>query len=821
MKRLPVLSKILSKLLLLVLLSTLGVGCTLFFSGLDQLPKLDQLLKNMEFDIFSGDQRFFDDLDFVGTARHGKVITTLPFNSASTAALALTLSAACGQVLLDETCTLGAEDIPQNLPQLLPGIMGEDHTVGDKVIDHEFADLNNDGFIDLAVLNRVQLSENVAVLLGNSDTTFDDPVNFPAGDDSRKIQVADFNQDGNVDVITSNARDITVLFGDGQGALGAPVTIHGGQVSQIVQGMVTGDFNEDGAPDVISTLSDSGQMTTSILTGKGDGTFNPPAMINKSSETGAPQLTVDVNGDDHLDLVASNSVVLGQGDGSFLAEQVFESAIVFNVSIKSDDLNGDGKLDLVGVSSQENLVSVYIGNGDGTFETANRYVVAQDSSLLVLFDFDGDGDLDILPSGTELNHLSLLLGNGDGTFIGAPAYISGLPGKSRPTPNSVVISDFDQDGIQDLVVGHAFDNTTMLQGKIASGFELPIVLGEKGEVNGADFNQDGLIDLINTDAGKMTVSLSNGDGTFNTLPDVVLPAAGSVQSIRDFNNDGKSDVLVITAAQAQVYLGKGDGTFQNALNVTAGVKLSRAQADDFNDDGKLDLAITDAGDFGMLDGELKILLGNGDGTFTAANSLLGATGLVGVSSGDFDGDGNVDVATLYESPQFQWNLAVLTGNGNGTFGVAVNQPVSADFFFPGSSMLVVDFDGDGNTDILAFVDNTQLGAWLGNGDGSLQVPILFDASGASNLTQADVNLDGRLDLIVANGEAAVALLIKNDTIPTATTSGGAANNGDGSDSASAGSGGANTSNSKSGGGSLDLPMLLIISILLLWRLHKQ
>jgi hypothetical protein len=141
-------------------------------------------------------------------------------------------------------------------------------------------------------------------------------------------------------------------------------------------------------------------------------------------------------------------------------------------------------------------------------------------------------------------------------------------------------------------------------------------------------------------------------------------------------------------------LGNGDGTFQAAQNDPVGAVANLAVGD-FNGDGLLDLAVWQAGAASIAPGTVQIFLGNGDGSFHSATSYAAGSApiyAVGLAAGDFNGDGFLDLAV---TDLAAGNVSVLLGQGDGTFTPAQNFPAGTPF----NSIAVADFNGDGNLDI--------------------------------------------------------------------------------------------------------------------------
>jgi hypothetical protein len=648
-------------------------------------------------------------------------------------------------------------------------VIGE-HLVGREPVDLTRADVNHDGITDLVVANR--LSHNVSVLLGDADRTFREAVNFPTGENPVQIEAGDFTGDGVPDLITRHARGLSLLVNNGNGAFQAPVSVAPvGGASDVVTGLVVADFNGDGKLDLaVSVFRNAPPFAgeTSILLGNGDGTFQAPAVI--AGQGGVVLAAARLDGDPHVDLVVGGSVLLGRGDGTFQPGQALPAGLALS-AVRVADVNGDGRPDLVGLSSAERAVSVHVGNGDGTFQAPRHFGVAPSGALTVA-DIDGDGRADVLTSDTSVDHLSLLIGSGDGTFQGAPVFRSGPPtGNQQAGASSVAVADFDADGLLDFAVGHGFNNATVVRGLPGGGFAPPTDLGRgRGHVAGGDFNGDGRPDVAVCGADDfgnnlLSLFLGSGTGTFGAPLETTLPDADLVSCLAtDLDGAGGLDVLVLFRDRISALLGTGTGTFQAAIHTPGGTRFQAISVTDLNGDGRPDLAVADGGDFGLLNGHVAVFLGNGDGTFQRAGDLLPGTSALGVTAGDLDRDGRIDLAAIVEAVQFTFSVAILRGNGDGTFQAPTGAPTPpASDFFPGSAMAVATVDLDDNPDLILFVDGTQVAVLPGNGDGTFRAPVRFDASGNANLLVTDLNGDAKPDLVIPNGENAVSILINAST----------------------------------------------------------
>jgi Bacterial Ig-like domain (group 3)/FG-GAP-like repeat len=332
-------------------------------------------------------------------------------------------------------------------------------------------------------------------------------------------------------------------------------------------------------------------------------------------------------------------------------------------------------------------------------------------------DFNGDGFADVVISNGNANTLTVLLGNGSGTFTAAPVV------NTPANPTSIVVGDFNGDGRQDLAV-------------------------------------------TDVDDAEITVFLGAGNGTFTNAGSYETPGGPNHLAIGDFNNDGMQDLVATVDGDTNlaILIGNGDGTFQNAGNSpSVGANPASVTVADFNGDGNVDLAVV--GDSTI--NALTILLGNGDGTFTAANAnpATGA-GPASVTAADLNGDGKPDLAVANSADS---TITILLGNGDGTFTIA---PGPATGLEP-TSVLITDLNGDGVPDLLiAGYLNGFVQVRLGNGDGTFTDPgeDINVGSAPSFAAVADFNGDGVPDLVnvVEAPVNSTATMILTQRIQTAT-----------------------------------------------------
>jgi hypothetical protein len=348
-------------------------------------------------------------------------------------------------------------------------------------------DVNGDGKMDLVVADCAQSGGGdcqvpgaVGVLLGNGDGTFQAPVVYDSGgDDALSVAIADVNGDGKLDLVVANwAGSIGVLLGKGDGTFRAAVSYNGGGIYPT--SVAIGDVNGDGKPDlVVANVYQNDNDTNggvSVLLGNGDGTFQAPVNYGSGGDRALSVAVSDVNGDGKMDLVVANdcpnnsnycgvysypgvvSVLLGNGDGTFQTAVSYGSGGDAAHSASVADVNGDGKLDIVVANLDSSTVGVLLGNGDGTFQSAMTYGSAGGAWSVAIGDVNGDGQPDVVAAscandsgtcGYDAGSVSVLLGNGDGTFQAAVSYGSG-----GIVAESAGVADVNGDGKLDIVVAN-------------------------------------------------------------------------------------------------------------------------------------------------------------------------------------------------------------------------------------------------------------------------------------------------------------------------------------------------------------------------------
>ena len=322
--------------------------------------------------------------------------------------------------------------------------------------------------------------------------------------------------------------------------------------------------------------------------------------------------------------------------------------------------NGDGTCSFPAPPARapRNLALSFAAPSFAASGTAPQYAV--------IGDLNRDCKADIAVTNLNSNNLSVFLGDGSGTF-GTPTAVA-----TGANPVGLVASDFNRDGILDLAVANNADNTLLiLLGNGAGGFTvhvtLPVPTGSRpSPLVVADFNGDGFADLAAGNGSTASISVLLGDGTggFAAATSVAVGTLPLAMAVGDFNGDHYPDLAVANLINnnVSVLLGNGTGGFGAATNFAVGGSPEGVLVTDLNEDGKLDLVLADNGS-----NNLSVLIGDGAGNFAGTSLAEGNTAASGPSfvvGGDLDLDGHVD---LFVVNNREGTVGVLPGSGAGTF----------------------------------------------------------------------------------------------------------------------------------------------------------
>jgi hypothetical protein len=624
-------------------------------------------------------------------------------------------------------------------------------------------DLNGDGRLDLVITRNG--SNNVTLLSGTGSGNFAAGADFPAGVQPGSVQIGDINGDGRLDVVVSNRSTgtVNVLLGHGDGTFSKPVEYPA--VSDAVS-VVMGDFAGNGKLDL--AVAGASSRTIAVLLNDGDGHFSKatPYITGKQAQSLA---IADLNGDGHTDIISANndgtlSVLLGGENGLIGTIRSFSVAGSSLSGITAGDFNGDGKVDLAVTRTGSNLLTVLLGRGDGTFQAGVGYMVGNNPVSIVNTDVNADGVPDLITTNEAGNTFSILAGNGDGTFKLSLDFTVGN------SPRGIVAGDFNGDGHIDLAILNYLDGTISVplgngdgtfQAARAYRADLERKAIAAGDINGDDKADLAVTNFCGNDTacksnGTVTVFLAENNGAYRSAASYTLGKGPVAVALADFNADGKRDLIALnrTDKSYTVLSGNGDGTFGDPITYSLGKSPLALVVGDFNKDGKPDLAISS--DCGLTSctqpGEVDILLGRGDGGFTASATYPVGYSPLSLAVGDLNGDGIPDLAIANacgedSACKAHGTATLLAGNGKGGFmqtgEIALgNAP---------SSVAIDSLSGSGLDLVVTSRTGNLISVLHGDGKGGFKPPTTYAVGSApSSLVIADFDGDGKKDVAVAN-----------------------------------------------------------------------
>jgi hypothetical protein len=306
------------------------------------------------------------------------------------------------------------------------------------------ADFNNDGKLDVAVANNGD--GTVEVQFGNGGGGFGSPVRYKAGSGPMAVAAGDLDGDGWQDLASANwlGDTFSVFRNQGDGSFAATQNIEA-EYPLFVQ---TADFAGDGKAELL------------MIEGNGDAVSVRPApwlstRVGNRIDCPSAQNTAvaDFDRDGTLDVAVANNVtglftvLFSAGEPAKTRVRTFEAVEPW--ALTAGDFNRDGATDLAFVAASANPnVAVYLNDGAGNFTLHQTYPVANHGWHIATGDVNADGLLDLAVANNGSDTVALLQGHGDGTFTLAATLPTGR------SPTAVALGDLDGDGKDDLVVAN-------------------------------------------------------------------------------------------------------------------------------------------------------------------------------------------------------------------------------------------------------------------------------------------------------------------------------------------------------------------------------
>ena len=583
-------------------------------------------------------------------------------------------------------------------------------------------DLNADGALDLAAPDLD--NGRVVVFLGHGDGTFESRAEFPVASQPRSMAVGDLNGDRWPDMVVGGS-DVFILHGTSFGTL-EPRNVLSDIFADDLQ---LADLNGDRVLDLVGLRWNS----LVVLLGEGNGWFTSP-LVSPAEQFSTELIAVDLDADSMLDVVVVNSdsrsvsVYRGRGDGSLNAPVSYSAGII-PTGVQAADFDHDGVLDLAVASSNTNELLILDGLDDARFAPPRTYPTGfQPNDGSVVGDLDEDGNVDVLVMAGQT--AAIHFGNGDGTFGTA------LRQRVGRGPRGIVLDRIDQDEWPDAMIVHSLDGTSQPffgngDGSFRPGMATSAGVEPQAVATG-ELTYDAGKDLAVSGPYAVSVLQGFGDGSYGQRYDVLQGYGYGAPVVGRLAGGDRDDLILANY-----------GFGIEIVSLTRFVRLPIADLSsnvvilDTNRDGALDL-VTVAGT------PKRLHAFPGDGSKASRTMLVSPQPVSGsmLVTADWTMDGNQDLALASES-----GVQFLGHRGDGTFSILhaihVENP---------TSILAEDLDSDGLTDFACLEQaNGAVAIWLAVGDGTLR-PIEKHGvgAGANQLAAADVDRDGRMDLVATN-----------------------------------------------------------------------
>jgi hypothetical protein len=356
------------------------------------------------------------------------------------------------------------------------------------------------------------------------------------------------------------------------------------------------------------------------------------------------------------------------------------------------DVRGVGKKDLITANYNANSVTIRPGNGDGTFGAATSISVGSSPYSVATADLRGIGRVDIITANSGSNSVTVLYNNGNGTYTRQDYAVGSFP-------ISVAVGDFEGTGRQSIVTANnSSRNVSVLYNNGSQSFTRQ------------DYN-------VGTSSSALPYFVAVGN--FNGKPDIVT-----------------ANYYNISSDSVTVLLNNGSRSF-TARNLDAGSSTTGVAVGDFRGNGKLDIVATN---YSIQ--RVAVLLGNGDGTFGAAQFYTTDLSPYEVAVGNIDGTGHASIATA----NFNSSVSVLIGNGTGTFQPKYDLATSGFYNY---GVALTDLRGTGLADLsVANYSSSNVNLWL-NQTSNLQLQLLDSSGTVLKTGSAASNLNAVINNFVA------------------------------------------------------------------------
>jgi hypothetical protein len=696
-----------------------------------------------------------------------------------------------------------------------PGVLYE---AGQEVTMPVLADLDSDGDLDIAASNAT--SDTVSILFNDGTGVFGQDVEYAVGTMPRSLVAEDLDADGDIDLAVLNVggSGVSILLNNGDGGFAPQVQFIVGAVTprgnpnltMPVPGpfLAAGDLDNDA--DVDLAIPAGGVVR--ILVNDGAGAFSLSRKAADVIGFDAYDIVIeDLNSDGLVDLAAVTSktsptavnVMLNEGDLTFAPPVAYDADFVGcgcvynNYSIDAGDLDGDGAPELVVGNEYAEGFVVLRNAGDGTFGPMEAHNSFRSPWVVKLVDVSGDGHEDfVCLTYWVRSGLRIYINDGEGNLI-EPELISNIDHLGTGANWRMAAGDLDADGDADMASVRGTSQVALFEGHGDGTFT---VLGEFSvdepadlyDIGVGDLNGDGLGDFVladdggaQEDPGAVWIALQKAPLEFKAAAPIRLDDSEAYQvAIADLDGDGASDAVVLVVElhpgdpgtpvdrRVLVLLNDGSGALAPAQELAiashAWFPPGDIELGDIDADGDLDVVAGTGQKW--TPGQLTILTNDGMGTLSIASNTEVQAHPQAILLRDLDADGDLDLALManhnFNNPEVlaepYLSIAMNDGAGDFTF---VQDFVDSNTITRGQ-MVAADFDNDADIDLALPDINGSMLVHLNDGAGSFDPGARYTGVDTHEAAAAaDVDMDGRIDLLVGNRNDAGIMIFRNRSCP--------------------------------------------------------
>ncbi|MBF0508435.1 MAG: VCBS repeat-containing protein [Deltaproteobacteria bacterium] len=404
------------------------------------------------------------------------------------------------------------------------------------------------------------------------------------------------------------------------------------------------------------------------------------------------------------------------------------------------DLNGAGLIGVFALAQYGNIVSVFLGQPDGTLQRKEDMQIGQAPRVMTGADFDQDGLLDLAVGDESTGVVHILKGDGQGGFKQTAAIQCG------GSPKGLAVADVSGNHLKDLLVTRSAGGLLVLVGDGHGGFKPGPEFSDKAGTSGVvalDINNDGLTSVITTNPFEGYLSIFQGQkgGGLKPAGNKATAQGYNMIAAGDLNGDGLPDLALVNMYSSELLVLKnlGGGAFEPSSGIPALNKINSVELTDVDRDGHLDLVMAQGDD------QAVILFGDGRGNFPRRTTVPTPMKPVYATAIDTNGDGILDLLTAnFGSDSF----ALFPGLEPGRF----QAPTRLATKYKPQSAALIDLDGQGIISLVtADYEQSGLSYYRGRNDGSFEYLASLPAeSGTTDISVADLNGDNRADLLAVN-----------------------------------------------------------------------